>query len=41
MKREKFIADGKFFYNLEAVEAYAKEKGLRIANTETIGSVSV
>lgn len=34
--KEKYIADGKFFASYEEVEQYAKEKGLRITNTETI-----
>lgn len=36
MKKETYIADGSKFKSMEEVEAYAKKKGLRVVNTETI-----
>lgn len=36
MKTETYIADGRKFKTMEEVEAYAKSKGYRVVNTETI-----
>lgn len=36
MKKEIYIANGNFFNSYEEVEKYAKEKGLRITNTEAL-----
>ena len=36
MKTEKYIANGRIFKTFEEVEKYAKERNLRITNTETI-----
>ena len=35
-KPEIYITNGHFFNSYEDVEKYAKEKGLRIVNTETL-----
>lgn len=36
MKKDVFIANGRRFSSYEDVERYARENGLRIANTEII-----
>lgn len=36
MKKVKYIINGKSFADFEAAEAYAKENGWRITNTETL-----
>lgn len=36
MKKETYIADGRKFQTMEQVEAYAKSKGFRVVNTETL-----
>jgi len=35
-KKTTFIANGSHFPSMEKVEEYAKQKGLRVTNTETI-----
>ncbi len=36
MKKEKYICNGRTFYSMEEVEAYAKANGWRVVNTETL-----